>query len=58
MWCSGSYSWPLLERSQVQILLRTCVFLILGRHGLYGRMKMCFAGGANERDRTNENERT
>jgi hypothetical protein len=33
MWCSGSYSWPLLKRSRVQIPLRTCVFLILARRG-------------------------
>jgi hypothetical protein len=36
MWCSGSYSWPLLERSRVQIPLRTFVFLILATRGLYG----------------------
>ena len=61
MWCSGSYSWPLLERSRVQIPLRTCVFfLILARRGLYGGMGMgmCFAGGGNEKDRIkNGNDR-
>jgi hypothetical protein len=62
MWCSGSYSWLLLERSRVQIPLRTCVFFfILARRGLYGGMGMGmgFVGRGNEKDITkNENERT
>jgi hypothetical protein len=51
MWCSGSYSWPLLdERSRVQIPLRTYVFfLILARRELYGGMGMDFAGRGNEK---------
>jgi hypothetical protein len=61
MWCSGSYSWPLLERSRVQITLRTCVFFkILARRGLYGGigMRMSSAGGGNEKDKIkNENDR-
>jgi hypothetical protein len=60
MWCSGSYSWPFLKRSWVQIPLRTCVFFILARRGLYGgmRMGMSFAGGENEKDRIkNGNDR-
>jgi hypothetical protein len=61
MWCSGSYSWPLLERSRFQIPLRICVFfLILARRGLYGGMgmRMSSAGGGNEKDRIkNGNDR-
>ena len=59
MWCSGSYSWPLLKKSRVQIPLRTCVFFfILARRGLYGGMEMGSAGGGNEKDRIkNENDR-
>jgi hypothetical protein len=58
MWCSGRYSWPLLKKSRVQIPLRTCVFLILVRRGLYGGMGMSFAGGGNEKDRIkNGNDR-
>jgi hypothetical protein len=60
MCCSGSYSWPLLKRSRVQIPLRACVLLILARRGLYGgmRMGMSFAGGGNEKDRIkNGNDR-
>jgi hypothetical protein len=38
MWCSGSYSWPLLERSRFghgfkSPLEDMCVFLILARCG-------------------------
>jgi hypothetical protein len=47
MLCSGSYSWPLLERSWVQIPIENmCFFLILARRGLYGGMivGMDFAG--------------
>jgi hypothetical protein len=55
MWCSGSYSWSLLERSWVQIPLRTCVFfLILAICGLYEGMRMSFAGRGNG----NGNDRT
>jgi hypothetical protein len=59
MWCSGSYSWLLLERSRVQIPLRTCVFFkILARRGLYGGMGMSSTGGGNEKDKIkNENDR-
>ena len=56
MWCSGSYSWPLLERSQVQIPLRVFVFfLILARRGLYEGMGMGFCG---EEGMTEEKRRT
>jgi hypothetical protein len=58
MWCSGSYSWPFIERSQVQIPLRTCVFLILARRGLYEGMRMGFAGRGNDKDRIYNDGRT
>jgi hypothetical protein len=61
MWCSDSYSWPLLERLWVQIPLMTYVFFSLAICGLYGRMGMGldFAGRGNEKGRTkNENDRT
>jgi hypothetical protein len=49
----------LLERSQVQIPLRTYVFLILARRGLYGGMGMGFARREDEKDRTKKgNDRT
>jgi hypothetical protein len=63
MWCSGSYSWPLLERSRFghgfkSPLEDMCVFLILARCGAVRGNVNGLCGGGNEKDRTkNENDR-